>query len=174
MKTWKVYALLNKHGDIKYVGYTSQTLTARLARHCRWSPEKRGLVIKLLQEFRNKEQAKAAEILFQKQYNTVEAGLNKCYGHANHDGSRLIEAGRKTRFSKDYRPNGEKRLRNLRKAVEVQRKPVRCINTGIVYPSISECAKVLNLSIGNLSLVLRGKRPHTKGLKFEFVDICQE
>lgn len=174
MKTWKVYALLNRHGTIRYVGYTSQTLAARLARHHRWSPEKRGLAIKLLQEFRNKEQAKEAEILFQKQYNTVESGLNKCYGHANHDGSRLIEAGRNTRFSKNYRPNSEKRLKNLRKAIKLQRKAVRCVNTGIIYSSISECAKVLDLSIGNLSLVLRGKRPHTKGLKFEFVDICQE
>ena len=85
----------------------------------------------------------------------------------------MIEAGRKTRFSKDYRPNGKKRLKNLRKAIELQRKPVRCVNTGIIYPSISECAKVLGLSIGNFSLVLKGERPHTKGLKFEFVDMCQ-
>lgn len=175
MKTWKVYALLDKKGTVKYVGYTSQTLAARLARHHRWAPEKRSLTIKLLQEFSNKEQAKAAEILFQKQYNTVEWGLNKCYGHANHDGSRLIEAGEATRFSATNRPKNEaKRLRHLKKAIERQRKPVRCVNTGITYPSISECAKVLGLSVGNLSMVLKGKRPHTKGLKFEFVDICQE
>lgn len=170
MKTWKVYALLDSKGKIRYIGYTSQMLTARLQRHWRWSPEKRGLIITLLQEFNNKQQAKAAEVLFQKHYNTVENGLNKCYGHVNHDGSRLIEAGKATRFSSTNRPADEnKRLRHLRKAIESQRKPVRCINTGIVYASISECAKVLGLSLGNLSLVLRGKRPHTKGLKFEFV-----
>ena len=168
-KTWKVYALINKTGEVRYVGYTSQTLSARLARHHKWAPEKRELSIKLIQEFFNKEQAKAAEILFQKQYDTVTNGLNKCYGHANHDGSRLIEAGKKTRFTSTNRPNEQLRLENCRKANEAQRKPVKCLNTGIIYPSISECAKVLNLSIGNLSLVLRGKRPHTKGLKFEFV-----
>ena len=168
-KTWKVYALINKAGEIRYVGYTSQTLAARLAIHKKWSPDKRDLSIKLIQEFFNKEQAKAAEILFQKQYNTVENGLNKHYGHVNHDGSRLIESGKATRFSSSHRPNEALRLERCKKANETQRKPVRCINTGVEYKSVSECAKVLGLSIGNLSLVLRGIRPHTKGLKFEFV-----
>jgi predicted GIY-YIG superfamily endonuclease len=170
MKTWKVYALLDKNDVVKYVGYTSQTLSARLSRHHKWAPEKRQLTIKLLQEFNNKEQAKVTEVIYQKNNHRVEQGRTKCYGHVSHDGSRLVEAGKATRFSSKRRPaNEEKRLKHLRRAIKAQRKPVRCINTGIIYPSISECAKVLNLSIGNLSLVLKGTRPHTKGLKFEFV-----
>lgn len=94
-KTWKVYSLLDKTGKIVYIGYTSQTLEARLNRHRTWSKEKQNLTIMLIQEFDNKGQAIAAEVLFQKQYDTVENGLNKCYGHSNHDGSRLIEAGKK-------------------------------------------------------------------------------
>lgn len=164
---YKVYALLD--GDkIVYVGYTKRSLHDRWRRHKNDYPERKRLKIQLLQEFENKEQAKAAEILFQKQYNTVEAGLNKCYGHINHDGSRLIESGKSTRIKSGQKLNEPKRLKNLKKAIEKQRKRIRCINTGIEYESISECAKVLNLSLGNLSLVLRGKRPHTKGLKFEF------
>jgi predicted GIY-YIG superfamily endonuclease len=164
---YKVYALLDKD-KIVYVGYTKRSLHDRWRRHKQDYPERERLKIQLLQEFENKEQAKAAEVLFQKQYDTVKNGLNKCYGHTNHDGSRLIEPGRNTRIKSGQKLNEELRIKNLREAIKNQRKKVRCTNTGIEYESISECAKVLNLSIGNLSLVLRGKRPHTKGLKFEF------
>lgn len=164
---YKVYALLD--GDkIVYVGYTKRSLHDRWRNHKNNYPERSRLKIMLLQEFENKEQAKAAEILFQKQYKTVENGLNRCYGHVNHDGSRLIEAGKKTRIKSGQKLNEPQRLINLRESIKKQRKRVRCLNTGIEYNSISECAKVLGLSIGNLSLVLKGKRPHTKGLKFEF------
>lgn len=164
---YKVYAL--KDGDnIVYIGYTKRSLHERWRSHKNTYPERERLNITLLQEFETKDQAKAAEVLFQLQYKTVENGLNKCYGHVNHDGSRLIESGEKTRIKKGQKLNEPKRLKNLRKAIESQRKRIRCVNTGIEYDSISECAKVLGLSVGNLSLVLKGKRPHTKGLRFEF------
>lgn len=165
---YKVYALINKKEEVVYVGYTKRSLHDRWRHHKNTFPERADLNIKLLQEFENKEQAKEAEILFQKQYKTVDIGLNKCYGHKNNDGSILKEAGKNTRFIKNRIVDEELRLLNLKKSIEKQRKRIRCVNTGIEYESISECAKVLKLSIGNLSLVLRGKRPHTKGLKFEF------
>jgi hypothetical protein len=164
---YKVYALVDRE-KIVYVGYTKRSLHDRWRSHKNKFPERARLSIQLLQEFESKEQAKEAEILFQKHYDTVESGLNECFGHANHDGSRLIESGKETRIKKGQKLDEVKRLNNLREAIKGQRKRIRCVNTGTEYPSISECAKVLNLSIGNLSLVLKGERPHTKGLKFEF------
>lgn len=129
-------------------------------------------MIELIQEVEKKDQAKSLEVLYQKQYNTlVPNGLNVALGHTNHDGTRLVAAGYQTRFGVRDRYPGEEDKRRMaaKEGVKQLQKPVRCINTGIEYASISICAKALGLSIGNLSMVLKGKRPHTKGLKFEFI-----
>lgn len=48
------------------------------------------------------------------------------------------------------------------------RKPVLCIETGQVYPSVTEAAQALGLHIGNISNVCTGKRKHTNQLHFKF------
>lgn len=40
---------------------------------------------------------------------------------------------------------------------------------GVVYESLTEAAEILDLSLGNLSMVLNGRRPHTRGYTFELV-----
>lgn len=47
--------------------------------------------------------------------------------------------------------------------------PILCSN-GLVYNSLSECARALQLSSGSISEVLSGKRKHTRGYRFERVD----
>lgn len=49
-------------------------------------------------------------------------------------------------------------------------KKIICIETGIVYHGISEDARQLKLSVGNLSMVLSGGRKSTGGLKFKFIE----
>lgn len=173
---FKVYALLNKEDRIVYVGVTKRSLHDRWRSHKNAFPERAELKIMLLQEFENRFQADEAEVLFQKQYNTVENGLNKIYGRCNNDGKCLVETGKNTRFGsrEKYPGEEEKRLNNLRKVKEKEKIRIKCVNTGIEYESISMCAKVLGLSIGNLSMVLKGKRPHTKGLKFIYCPIKTE
>ncbi|NCB03804.1 MAG: hypothetical protein EOM67_16855 [Spirochaetia bacterium] len=46
-------------------------------------------------------------------------------------------------------------------------KKVRCIETGIVYESISEASRACDIRIIDISLVCRGKRKTCKGLRFE-------
>lgn len=170
---FKVYCLKDKNRRIVYVGYTKRSLHNRWRSHKNAYPERENLVIELIQEVETKDQAKSLEVMYQKQYNTLfPNGLNVALGHANHDGSRLIVPGIKTRFGNRLKSEEEeiKRLTSLRVAIIKTRKPVRCINTGFVYESITACAKALELSVGNLSLVLKGKRPHTKGLRFEFIE----
>jgi hypothetical protein len=132
-----------------------------------------GQDIRLSTQLRCKHQAKALEILFIKQYNTLYPnGLNIALGHTNDDGKNLLESGKKTRFGVRDKYPGEEEKRKTQAAIrtsEVCSKPVQCVNTGIIYPSARQCAKQLNLQPSSLSLVLRGKRPHTKGLKFVFV-----
>lgn len=49
-------------------------------------------------------------------------------------------------------------------------KPIRCVETGEVFNSIMDCARKYNLQNGNICSVLKGRRMHTCGLSFEYVD----
>lgn len=46
--------------------------------------------------------------------------------------------------------------------------PVICIDTGVVYPSISSASKELNLLSSKISLVCSGKRKTTGGYRFAY------
>ena len=49
-------------------------------------------------------------------------------------------------------------------------KRVRCINTGVIYYSASECARQMGVTQGNVSSCCRGELKSTKGFSFEYVD----
>lgn len=44
--------------------------------------------------------------------------------------------------------------------------PVACLETGLVYPSLRDCARDMNLSIAGLSLQVEGKQSHCNGYHF--------
>jgi predicted GIY-YIG superfamily endonuclease len=48
--------------------------------------------------------------------------------------------------------------------------PIKCINTGKVYKNSNWAAKELNIDRSSIYLVLKGKLPHTRGYKFEYVN----
>ena len=50
-------------------------------------------------------------------------------------------------------------------------KAVRCIETGIIYSSISEAAKAINRAISSLSACLNGKSKTCGGFHWEFVEV---
>lgn len=45
-----------------------------------------------------------------------------------------------------------------------------CINNNIVYESIREASRKLNLYTGSICKVLKGKQNHTGGYKFRYID----
>ncbi len=49
-------------------------------------------------------------------------------------------------------------------------KPVRCIETGEVFPSGKACAEAMGVKTSNLSNVLQGKLNRTGGFTFEYVE----
>lgn len=49
-------------------------------------------------------------------------------------------------------------------------KPIRCIQTGIVYDSVKSCAKKLGLDSNTLHKIIRGKQKHRDGYTFEYVN----
>jgi hypothetical protein len=52
----------------------------------------------------------------------------------------------------------------------VGRKEVRCLETGKKYASITEAAQDIGSSVGNLSMVLSGRRKTVKKLHFTFLE----
>ena len=171
---YKVYCLKDIIGKIVYVGYTGKSLRTRLTGHRSNHKDRSDLSIELLQNAKDKTEAKSLEIQYQLKHNTLYPnGLNRCLGHKNNDGQKLLIAGINTRFGKRPKTDIEeqKRKEAARLSQMRLRKPVRCIETGIVYESVSMCAKTLGLSVGNLSMVLNKKRPKTQELHFEFVKV---
>lgn len=53
--------------------------------------------------------------------------------------------------------------------LRLKKKQIRCINTGKIYPSLSQAAKEVGCSRGNICNVLKGRIPNTKGLYWEYV-----
>lgn len=53
--------------------------------------------------------------------------------------------------------------------LKLKKKQVRCINTGKIYPSLSQAAKETRCSRGNICNVLKRRIPNTKGLYWEYV-----
>lgn len=58
----------------------------------------------------------------------------------------------------------------IRKSKSKMMKKVYCKETKIIYNSISDAAKELNLSRQNISANCRGRLPHTKGYHFNYVE----
>ena len=48
-------------------------------------------------------------------------------------------------------------------------KKVECIETGEIFDSITECAKILNLKPTNITAVCKGKRKTTGGKRFRYI-----
>lgn len=49
-------------------------------------------------------------------------------------------------------------------------KQIRCIETGEVFNSVTNCARSYNLQMSNIWKVINGERNHTGGLSFEYVE----
>ena len=152
MEIYKIYCLKNEEEKIVYVGQTSRDLEVRLGEHHRKFNHRKNYTIHLLDKTNNKDRADELETYYIKQYNTVENGENITYGK----GTRGLGAN-KTSFKKGNNFGG------------VGKKKVKCIETGIIYESIAQCAKELNLNPKKISDVCNKKRKTTGKLHFEFI-----
>ncbi len=148
---YSVYYLKNHQQKIIYVGNTTRSLEMRLQEH---KPRKNlsNISIHKICEVASKQEAAVMETQFIDKFNTQLEGLNITKGY----GRKGLGAN-KTSFKKDNL-EGKKGT-----------KQVRCLDTGIVYESLTDCAKSLGLNITRLSAVCRGENKKHKGMKFEFV-----
>lgn len=56
------------------------------------------------------------------------------------------------------------------RAQEVNGKGIKCKETGIIYPSISECSRQMGIGSSSISRAVNGLIESTKGYHFEFTD----
>jgi hypothetical protein len=101
------------------------------------------------------------------------------------DKKRSKETCDKISATKTGKPNGQKGIPKSEAAkiamsismigcVPHNRRPIICLNNGVVYESINHAAKDLNLWDTAIGLVCRNKQSHTKGYKFKYQEISQE
>lgn len=75
------------------------------------------------------------------------------------------------RFHKEQKTE-EQRERYIlarKKATEVCKIPIVCIETGKIYESTRQAGRELNIEHGNITKVLKGEYKHAKGYHFEYL-----
>ena len=58
-----------------------------------------------------------------------------------------------------------------KRSSEKRSKPVLCVELNQIFPSLTEAARQLSLSVGNISYVLAGRSKTAGGYHFEFAEI---
>lgn len=194
---YKVYCLKDEKNVIRYVGQTKKDLSSRLSSHKQSFENRKTWTIHLIAEVPTQEAAFILESMLINQYQLTELGDNKSTGydesHITRDQYRedqkdktngfykhkqsehavqvLSERslgnqyakGNKSRTGRKNNPHWHKRI------AETKSKQVICIETGVVYSSIKQAAKELNLQTSKISNVCNGKRKKTGGLTFRFI-----
>lgn len=149
---YRIYALKNDCGKIVYVGFTKRELVYRMYEHHKIDGRK-NLVCELLAQTDDKEKAKELETYYIQLYNTSKCGLNITDGM----GRKNIGAN-KTSFKR----GNEYCYLGTRK--------VKCIETGIIYDSVTECAKANHANISKITDCCKGRRKTTNKLHFQYID----
>jgi group I intron endonuclease len=167
MITGYVYKITNKIDGMMYVGQTIQALKIRFSNHC--TPKSKCMYLKnaiasyskdnfsieplVEKQAENKKALRELldieEIRFIKELNTLAP-----------NGYNLTTGGRCTILSQ------ETVLANAEK----HKKPIKCNETGEVWPSIKECAQSFGVKNEAIHRVLRGVRDHFHGMSFSYVN----
>lgn len=131
--------------------------------------EEMGIVLVNIQKARGKEaggrkftpeQCAKYSLASKKKWAAADPEKNKAWGQA-------ISLANKNK------PKTEKHKQNLSKArqgIKVPSiwKPIKCVTTGIVYPSLTEAAKATNCDASHIVKCCRGKLKTTKNLEFMY------
>lgn len=181
LRNYQVYVLKRRSDDaIVYVGLTRQTLYKRFGQHVfRKKIDPKEYLIQSVQEDLSIDQAVTLEEMLINQYDTRKNGLNVSPGSIN-GYSNYHSKEQREKWSQDRKGipikgritrTGLKNSERQNKLIsEANSKKVICLNNGVVYESMRQACKKLKLQESKVSLVCNGKRPHTMGFKFKFLN----
>lgn len=183
---YKLYYLVDPESrEIRYVGVTKQKLQQRLSAHicepfCKtrkisnhktnWisSLVNKGLKpeINLLQTFNTEADVFAAEIYWIGYFTEAGCALtNNCAG-----GKGTLNPSKETRKkmsdAKAGRPSPKK---GIPTGTSSRRRSILCITNNTIYTSLAEAAEILDINRPSISNVLSGKRNHTGGFRFQYL-----
>jgi len=134
----------------RYCGTTGRDIKKRLLEH--EHIKNRNIACwKIIAVFDNKKEALEFEKNYQIRY--------KYNGYQYDDKWRKVQSKKLLTYGED-------------KIYSKKRKPVMCIDTGLIYKGVRDCERKLFLSSGNLSRHLNGAKTHThiNGLKFKYYE----
>lgn len=163
-KSCVIYLLTNKFNLMRYVGQTNRKLRVRLCAH-KNNPSgyigraitKYGLEnfkVEILEECETPKQLNEREIFWIAKLNTKSPnGYNLTDGGAGCTGYKVSY---KTRYTRSIN-NPKKR-------------PVRCLESSIIYESVAAAARATGIDIRIISRNCTGERTHALKLHFEFVN----
>ena len=184
LKVYKVYLILERRTEqVVYVGLTRQTIYKRFLQHvARKKVNHHTHLIQLVIDGLTLQQGVVLEEMLIGQYNTRATGLNiapmHTTGYSNYHSEEQktkwsLERKNKPVTSEHASKNRTARLGSLnssehKEAIsKANSKSILCLNNGKVYSSHREAAEALDLNYSKISLVVNGKRSHTKGYKFK-------
>lgn len=109
-------------------------------------------------------------------YNLAEGGVNAptMLGkhHSEETRQKMSESAVGRVISNEQRQSHSKWMsENFRGMRNPKSRAVRCINTGEVFETQSEAAEAKNVLQSKISLCCQGKRNHTHGLKWEYLEV---
>ena len=172
---YKVYCLLFPNGK-RYIGSTKLTMTNRIYK-AKYEQQRKvqaaidefgidNVEVIVLCEGLTHEGAHSIEQRFIDYYDVCnpEKGYNTLRVRKNENSE---EARQKNRESSlkfyEQHPEMREKLRKLKTCI-----PVKCIETGNIYPSATNCEKAMNIAHFSILSVCRHKQHHAGGYSFTF------
>lgn len=163
-KSCVIYVITNLMNGMQYVGQTVNKLKCRIQHHKKYNEFYLGNAIRQY-GWENFKVDILEECGTLKELNEQEAYWIKTLGCKFPNGYNLTDGGNapKGRVVSD-------KERMLRSEMNPYKRPVRCIDTGEIFPSVTSAARHFGITHSLVSAVCRGKQITSAGHRFEYVD----
>jgi hypothetical protein len=183
-------------GRMIYIGITTASVNQRVYKHFSQArkPQARDACPKLYAHIRanpdlsqysisvldqcTREEAEGYEQKYIARYDTLENGFNKTKGgnwakgsdhylYGKHVAAHIVEASVRARLGKRLSEEHKEKLRRAHLGRKDQSKPIRCLDTDEIFPSIAETARAHNISKTSLLRHLSGCNKSCGGRRYE-------
>lgn len=189
-----IYKITHKLSGKCYIGQTVQNLKKRWVIHtatksgCPYLSNaldkygKEAFSIEEIASYKNMEDLNNAEEYFIDYYNCLAPHGYNIQSGGNSFGKMHPE----TKLKISQATKGKKKSLQMRQKLSASkmgakhpmyqkpaknRTPIKCLNNGIIYSSQEEASIALNCSITGINMAVRKVRPHTKGYRFEYIEV---
>lgn len=184
-----IYCATNKVNGKRYVGQTGATLNKRKSRHKQDSVKRNNVFCNAFKKYGMDgfEWRIITSCVSQEHLDEVEKYYIKIWNLQDRErGYNLAEGGRVNRGAKRTKAQNDANSKRVKEAfadgrlkswnkgktglIALNKKSVKCVETGVIYESLKEAAKATNSLPASISSVVTGRRESCQGLHWEFID----